>query len=201
MKPQSFIFMGRYGSGKGTQSALLIELLKKKDPSRTSLYIQTGQEFRQYTKETSYTAFLTKKMIEDGNLMPEFMCVYLWGRLIAERYTGLEYLIFDGTPRKLMEAHLLETIFPFYGLENPWVIYLNIKHEEASNRLAIRARSSGRPDDGKDQVEIRHKAYESDILPSIEYYRTNPNVRFLDIDGDRSIEAIHADIVKKLGLV
>ncbi len=200
MKPQSFIFMGRYGSGKGTQSTLLIEALKKIDTTRTSLYIQTGQEFRSYTQESSYTAALTKKTIDSGRLMPEFMCVYLWGRLIAQKYTGSEYLVFDGTPRKLMEAQMLESLFPFYGLEKPWVIYLDVEHEEASSRLSIRARSSGRPDDGKDQVEVRRKAYEADIVPSIEYYRTNPNVNFLDIDGERSIEDIHADIVKKLGL-
>ena len=192
--------MGRYGSGKGTQSALLIDVLKKKDPAHASLYVQTGQEFRQYTKETSYTAVLTKKTIEAGSLMPEFMCVYLWGRLIAEKYTGNEYLVFDGTPRKLMEAQMLEPLFSYYGLDKPYVIYLDVDHEEASNRLAIRGRSSGRPDDGKEQIEVRRKAYEADIVPSIEYYRNNPNINFLDIDGQRSIEEIHADIVKKLGL-
>ncbi|MEI8249203.1 MAG: nucleoside monophosphate kinase [Candidatus Taylorbacteria bacterium] len=201
MKPQSFIFMGRYGSGKGTQSQLLIDALKKRYSDMEILYVQTGQEFRNYfATEHTYTSQLSKKTVESGALMPEFMCVYMWGRLIAEKFKGHEHLVFDGTPRKLMEAHMLEPLFAYYGLEKPWVIYLDVEHEEAIKRLSVRARTSGRVDDGEEQLKERKLAYEADIIPSIEYYRTSPHVRFLDIDGERSIAEIHADILKKIGL-
>lgn len=128
------------------------------------------------------------------------MCVYLWGKLIAETFTGREHLVFDGTPRKKLEAEALEDLFPFYGLEKPWVVFLDVKHEESHRRLSIRARSSGRVDDSPAAMEERKKAYENEIIPTIEFYRVDPNVRFLDIDGERSIEDIHADIVKRVGL-
>jgi adenylate kinase family enzyme len=201
MKPQSFVFMGRYGSGKGTQSELIIKALKQKYPDMESLYVSTGQEFRNYFgKEATLTAKISKGIIESGALMPEFMCVYMWGRLIAEKFHGHEHLVFDGTPRKLGEAHMLEPLFKFYGLAKPWVIYLDVQHEEATKRLSLRSKSSGRVDDGEEQIKARKAAYEADIIPSIEYYRTSPNVNFLDINGERSIEEIHADIVKKVGL-
>jgi len=38
------------------------------------------------------------------------------------------------------------------------------------------------------------------VAPAVEYYRTNPSYKFLKIDGERPIEAIHADVVKQLGL-
>ena len=194
--------MGRYGSGKGTQSELLIKALEKSDPSHPALYVQTGQEFRKFFQEEGYTAKLSKKIIENGGLMPEFMCVYMWGRLISDDYRGTQNLVFDGTPRKLQEAKMLEGLFPFYGLENPWVIYLHVEHEESHKRLTIRARSSGRADDGPEQIQNRRTAYETDIVPTVEYYRTNTNskVNFLDINGERTIEEIHQDIVKRIGL-
>lgn len=200
MPQHSFIFISRYGSGKSTQATLLIEKLKEKNPDHQPIYIQTGQEFRNFFAEPGYTQMLAKQIVERGDLMPIYMCVYLWGKLIVNTFTGKEPLVFDGTPRKKLEAETLEDLFPFYGLEKPWVIYLDVKHEESHRRLSIRARSSGRADDSPTAMEERRKAYETEIVPTIEYYRTDPNVRFLDIDGERSVEDIHADIVKRVGL-
>jgi adenylate kinase len=200
MKPQAFIFIGRYGSGKGTQSELLIKALAEKDRAHKALYVQTGQEFRQFFKESSYSATLSKSIVENGGLMPVFMCVYMWMRRIDQEFTGGEHLIFDGTPRKLEEAKILGPVFSFYGLDKPWVIYLDVEHEESHRRLVLRARSSGRVDDGQQQIANRKIAYETEIVPTIDYYRTDPTVRFLDIPGERTIEEIHADIVKRIGL-
>lgn len=56
MTPQTFIFFGPSGSGKGTQARLLIEYLEKKDPERKTVYIETGRRFRDFITEASYTA-------------------------------------------------------------------------------------------------------------------------------------------------
>ncbi len=201
MKPQSFIFIGRYGAGKGTQAKLLIEALKKADSSHGVLYVETGAEFRKFMAGDSYTAKHSKKIVEAGDLMPEFMCVYVWGKRLIEEYNGSLHIVFDGTPRKLLEAKILESLAPFYDLEKPWVIYLDVEHAESAGRLKLRGKTSGRVDDGEEELLERQKAFEADVTPTIEWYKTNPNVRFLDIDGERSIEEIHADIVKRVGLV
>lgn len=200
MTPQAYIFMGRYGAGKGTQAALLIERLKQADTQHAVIYIETGKEFRIFNEGSSYTATQGKKIVDSGRLMPEYMCVYLWGRRIIEEYTGNEHLVFDGSPRKLMEAKMLEDIFIFYGLDKPWVIYLDVDHDESHKRLSLRGKTSGRVDDHPSAMDARRAAYEADIVPSIEYYRTSPRVKFLDIKGEQSIEAVHADIVKATGL-
>jgi adenylate kinase family enzyme len=200
MKPQSFIFIGRYGAGKGTQAKLLMEALKESDSSHDVLYIETGAEFRKFMAGDDYTAKLSKQTVEQGRLMPEFMPVYLWGRVLVGKYTGNEHIVFDGTPRKLMEAKILESVFPFYSLGKPWVIYLDVHHEESHKRIKLRSQSSGRADDGTKEIENRKAAFENDVVPTIEWFRTNQSVNFLDIDGVRSIEEIHADIVKRVGL-
>jgi adenylate kinase family enzyme len=200
MNSQAIIFIGRYAAGKGTQAELLIKRLREKNPAHEPLYMYIGSEFRKFNQSGTYSANLTKQIMETGGLLPEFLPIYMWVKLLLENYKGSEPIIFDGSPRKLLEAKVLETVFPFYGLGKPSVVYLDVEHEEAHNRLQIRAKTSGRKDDGPAEVENRRKAYEADVIPVIEYYRTNPNVNFLDIKGERSIEEVHADIVKSLGL-
>jgi len=132
--------------------------------------------------------------------MPEFMPIYIWGNLLVSKYSGKENLVFDGTPRKLIEAQVLESLFPFYGLGKPWVIYLDIEHGESIKRLTLRTVAQGRKDDTPEGMENRRKEYEKNVVPIIGWYRAHSNVNFLDIDGERSIEEIHADIVKRVGL-
>lgn len=198
MKPQAFVFIGRSGSGKGTQAKHLTEALNKKYPGSPVHHVETGAELRKFVKGDGYTAKLTKSVIESGRFMPEFMPIYLWADILVKNYNGDGFIIFDGTPRKLMEAKALESLFPFYELGKPWVIYLDIEHEESVARLTKRA--EGRKDDTPEAIESRRAEYEVNVKPTVDWYKTNPNVNFLDIDGERPIEVIHADIVKRLGL-
>lgn len=200
MKAQAFLFIGRAGAGKGTQAALLGDALSKKDPSRKILHVETGAEFRKFIQGDSYTARLGKNVVEKGWLMPEFIPVYLWTKVLVEKYTGEEHIIFDGTPRKLLEAKTLESVFPFYGQGKPWMIYLDIHHDESSKRLSLRSSKQGRKDDDQDAIERRKIAFERDVLPTVEFYRKDPSVTFLDIDGVGSIEEVHARIMERLHL-
>jgi len=195
-KLQSYIFIGRSGCGKGTQSELLTKKLREANPEVKILHIESGNELRKFTKEPNHTATLTKKIIESGGLMPEFMPVFLWGKLFVDGFTGNETLIFDGTPRKLMEAKVLDSLFPFYGLDKPWIIYLDVDHHESTKRLTLR----GRSDDSEEGIKKRLAWYEADVAPSVDFYRSNSQVKFLDIDGNRPIDDVHQDIVKKVGL-
>ncbi len=199
MSPKSFIFIGRGGAGKGTQAKLLEQKLKSID-NQNVIHVETGEEFRKFLKGESYTISLAKDIIYKGDLMPEFMPIYMWAEFLAKNYTGQEHLIFDGTPRKLLEAKILDSVFPFYNLQKPYVIYLDIEHEHSSQRIALRAKNSGRNDDNPVSLEIRRIAFERDVQPTIEWYRNNPNVIFLDINGRLSIEEVHNEIVKKLEL-
>ncbi|MDR3558357.1 MAG: nucleoside monophosphate kinase [Candidatus Pacebacteria bacterium] len=202
MTQNIIIFIGRYGSGKGTQAKFLIEDLKKADTDRNVLYIETGAEFRKFmAKKGNHTADMTKKVVDVGGLLPEFMPIHIWSSLLVDNYTGSEHIVFDGTPRKLLEAQILDPVFSFYGMAKPKVLFLSVSHEVSLHRLALRAAQSGRADDSREAIEKRKKAFEADVDPVIEWYRTNPNIEFVEIDGDRTEEEIHADIVKKVGLV
>lgn len=196
-KPQAFIFIGRSGCGKGTHVQLLIDVLKKKTPEIDVLYVQTGQEFRDFIVKPTVTAQKSKEIYDAGGLQPEFLTVNMWVRPLIDKYKGNQHIIFDGTPRKFHEAGVLHSCFDFYGFGKPWVINIEISEEESLKRLLARKRF----DDTESDIRKRLSWYETDVVPTLGYYDGNPAYNFLKIFGERSIEAIHDDIVKKLGLV
>lgn len=197
MNQQSFVFIGRSGCGKGTQIEMLMKLLKEKDPGREILYVYTGQEFRKFIQGPSATQKLSKSIYDTGGLMPEFLTVHMWVKPIVENYKGDQHIIFDGTPRKFHEAGVLHSMFGFYKIHKPWVINIGISAEEAVRRLLQRKRQ----DDNEADIRKRLGWYETDVSPTIEFYRDNPNYNFIYIDGERSPEEIHLDIAKKMGLL
>jgi adenylate kinase len=196
MTPQAFIFIGRSGAGKGTQAKMLMDLLKKDDPAHGIIYIQTGELLREFIKGPSYTEKITKDIYDVGGLQPEFIAIYLWVRAIVEQYTGNEHFVFDGAARRLEEAKVLGSIVDFYKLPKLSVIHIDVANASSMKRLLARKRF----DDNEAEISKRLSWYDTDVSPVVEYFRTDPKFRFLEIDGERSVEDIHADIVKKVGL-
>ncbi len=196
MKPQAFIFIGRSGCGKGTQVKLLMDVLAKNDPTRKVMYISTGNELREFIKGDSYTQKRCKEVYDVGGLQPEFLAVGMWVNRYFRDYTGTEHAIMDGMPRKLHEAGVLHSALEFYGFEKLWVINIDISDAESKKRLLARKRI----DDNALEIKKRLEWYETDVVPTMEYYDGNPKYDFIKVSGERSIEEIHADIVKKLGL-
>ena len=196
MKPQTYVFIGPSGSGKGTQAQLLMDTLAKVASEYKTLYIQSGQELREFMKEDNYLSKLTNETLSRGGLMPSFMPIYIWGRVLVEKYTGAEHLIFDGTPRRLSEAQAMDSMFTFLSLEKPTIIYLAVPIEESVKRLMLRKRF----DDTEEDIRKRLSWYETDVKPALDHFRNRKDVTVLDIDGNRSIEDIHQDIIAKVGL-
>jgi len=197
IEPKAFVFIGRSGCGKGTQADLLIKKLKEIDPTRDVLYIQTGQEFRKFIQGSSLTAQKSKEYYDSDKIQPEFLAIRMWVDILTENYKGNEHIIFDGTPRKLHEAKVLDSVFDFYGFAKPIIFDIDISKEEATKRLLGRKRQ----DDKLDDIKKRLEWYEADVVPTIDWYRTNSRYSFNKIDGERSIEDIYADIVKVANLL
>jgi adenylate kinase len=195
-KPQAFIFIGRSGSGKGTQANFLINKLKEIDPKRETLYIQTGQEFRKFIQGKSYTEKLSAEYYRTGKLQPNFLAVKMWVDFLVDKLHGNEHVIFDGSPREFHEAGVLDSVFPFYGFEKPNVIDLYISDEEALKRLLLRKRV----DDTEDGIKKRLAWYAKEVEPTIKYFHDNPKYHFMKINGEQTPEAIFKDLSKELGL-
>ena len=197
MELQTVIFIGRSGAGKGMQSGMLQKFLTEKTPENPILYIETGDHFRRHIKDSGYTWELARKVNDLGDRQPDFLAVWIWSHLFIEKIRGGEHIVFDGMPRSIIEANILDTALPFYERKNPTVIFLNVSQEWAEERL----RGRGRADDISDEVVARRLAFfTKDVVPAIDHYRNDPSYRFLEINGEQTPDEVFNDIKNGLDL-
>jgi len=150
-----FMFIGLSGSGKGTQSTLLKQFLEKRDGENSVVFAYAGENFRKLMKNDNYTASLSKKLTEGGRLSPGFLAVWAWSSVLVDTMEDNKHLIMDGSPRKLIEAKLIDEAMEFYGIENVYPIFLNISFDVARARLMAR----GRSDDNGEGIKERFAYY------------------------------------------
>jgi adenylate kinase family enzyme len=195
MKPYSFIFFGLSGSGKGTQAKLLIDYLKDKD-KRPVIYLETGAKFREFVTEVSKTAQMTKQIMDEGGLLPEFLPIWIWTEYLVKHFSGEEHMVLDGLARRAHEAPILDSALRFYQREKPFVILINVSKKWAIERLLGR----GRSDDNVSDIEKRVNWYYENVLPSVEYFKTNDFYNFIEINGEQEIEDVFKEIILKTGI-
>lgn len=194
MSPKTIILMGRSGSGKGTQSALLEVNLEARD-GREVFYFEAGSKFREFVAQGSYSSILAEKIMSQGLLLPSFFPVWNWANNFINNLTGEEHIIVDGGLRLINEAIMFEEALHFYQRQNVIFIYLNVTSEEAEKRLTLRGRHD---DTSPEKIKNRMGWFEKDVIPVIEYFKTRPNVKFIEIDGNPPIEIVTESIMKSL---
>lgn len=188
-----YAFIGKSGCGKGTQAELLKKYLEEKDPSRPVLWFGSGDHLRTLAKGASYTAKRTREYTDNGWLIPEFLIISIWADFFTAHLQKDEQVILDGTPRKIDEARVLEGTSEFYRAKI-CVVYINVSREWAMDKLLAR----GRADDTKESINKRLDWYESDIKPTIEFFKNHQKHTFLDINGEQTIDDVHREIVDKM---
>ncbi len=196
MRPQTFIFFGSAGSGKSTQAKLLIEKLKSINPDVRTLYLETGEKVREFINEASLTAELTKKIIDEGGLLPEFLPIWIWTEFLVKHISDEEHLIIDGSPRKSDEAAILDSALRFYKREKPFVISIEVSDDWAQERMKERKRD----DDNDAEIIRRLSWYKENVIPAINFFKNNPYYEFVSINGERSIKEVHEEILERCGL-
>jgi len=198
MEKQTYIFIGASGCGKGTQVALLKEYLAKKDPDRSIFYMQTGQHFREFIKEENFAAHIARQTVESGGRAPDFLAMYIWSKVFVEHLKEDQHLIIDGSPRSLNEAQNLDIALKFFKREQPAVIYINVSNDWSTQHLLERVQKEGRVDDNEESIRKRLTWYERDVLPAVEMYRRDRQYDFVEINGERTVEEVHRDIIANL---
>ena len=198
MKPITCIFFGKSGSGKGTQAMLLMKTFERIDPKNKAIYVETGQKFRNFVElNPSYMARKIMKVITAGKFLPPFIPIWMWTQFFVDEIkTGTEHMIFDGVCRQPEEGPILDWALQFLDRDKPYVILLDIHHRVVTERLLKR----GRFDDKPDKIAKRLRAFETEAMPSINHFKKSPYVTFVHVNGDQSIEKVHEDILKVLGI-
>lgn len=194
MEKEFYIIMGRSGSGKGTQAQLLKEKLEKRDAEKV-IHVTTGGGFREFIAGDSYTATECRNLVNAGGLSPEFLAIWNWSNIFIKELSGNETVILDGAPRRIDEVAPLHGAIQFYGYKKPIVIHLNVSETWAMDKLASR----GREDDRLIEEQKRKMEwFNDDMLPCIDAYSRDPRYTFIHVNGEQSIEDVHAEIIGKL---
>ncbi len=196
MQPRTVIFYGRSGSGKSTQLGLLKDALTQKDPERSIFYIQTGDEFRKFIGEDSYTSTLARKIADTGGLQPAFLPIWIWTGMLVTNMKGNEHFFCDGLVRRYPEALVFDSAMQFYKRERPDVVNINVSEEWATERLKER----GRHDDTSGAIAKRLDWFETEVIPAIHYFRENDYYNFIDVNGEQTREDVFRDITAALKL-
>jgi len=158
--------------------------------------ISSGSLLRARAEEKDFVGNRIAGILDKGGLIPTPIIFHLWLHeleKIREAENEVKGFIFEGSPRKLYEAYLLDETLWFYNLEkNMRVVHLDIKDEEAVKRLLARKRY----DDTEAAIRERLQWYKAEVVPAIEYYREKG--KLIEIKGEQSIEAVHQEIMEKL---
>jgi len=196
MKPFTVIFVGPQGSGKGTQIEKLKAVLEANDRRRV-VDIQTGRRFRALAaKQETYAEDKIASSMNKGTLQPDFIVAVLWGQAMIDQLDNKSHLLIDGFPRTVGQIPDLEDAFHFFDRATVDVINIETPEEIVRGRMQERARD----DDTAESIEERLRWYREDTLPVLDYYRARSDTRVHDLDGTQSIEGVHGQIMKALGL-
>lgn len=197
MDTDTIIFIGRSGSGKGTQVTLLKEKIQQIDGMPSMCYLETGASFREFIKQDRYTNQLTKEFMNEGKLVPDIITDWLFINTLVENLSDGQLLVLDGFPRTLHQVQTLTEACSYYNRKKPKVIHIDVSETEVRTRLVARAR-----DDDQDmkKIDTRIAWYNENVIPALDALRKSAQFEVIDINGEQSPEDVHEDIIKALNL-
>lgn len=213
-QPLNIIMLGRSGSGKGTQAKFLVDAFHLE-------YIGTGSSLRTFAERDNIAAHHVKEMLSAGQLVPSWLAFFIWMErlMYADVHKGV---LFDGSPRKLEEAKVLNEVFEWFGRKKVKVILIDISREEAQKRLMKRRICSKcgrgaylddehaaatqcrycygeltvRMEDNPEGIKTRLDWFDNEVMQSIDYYKTNG--KLIVVNGEQSPDDVQKEILNKL---
>ena len=184
----NIIIFGPPGAGKGTQSEHIKE--------RYNLtYISTGQVLRAEMAAGSEIGLKVKDIIEHGGLASDEIVAEIIEKFIINHSDSKGFL-FDGFPRTVKQAEILEELFQKYNMELNGVLSLEVPEELLIERMLERGKTSGRADDNIESIHFRFVEYENKTKPVLHFYEDRNILH--PINGVGTIENIFVNICETI---
>jgi adenylate kinase len=176
----NLVLFGPPGSGKGTQSANIID-------KYNLIQLSTGDILRGEVKNETPLGIEAKKFMDQGQLVPDEVVIGMISSKLDEN-PEVKGFIFDGFPRTVAQAEALYNLLEFKNNPINVVISLLVSEEELKTRLISRGEVSGRADDNEEVIVNRIKEYHAKTSPVADYYRSKQTL--VEIPGEGSVDEI-----------
>lgn len=188
----NLVLFGAPGSGKGTQSAKLID--------EYGLYhISTGEVLRDHIQRGTELGKIADSYISKGNLIPDDLMIRILDEVLEKEAAGKKGVVFDGFPRTIPQAEALKELLRKRDTDLHAVIGLEVPEEELVGRMIKRGQETGRADDNLETIKSRLNVYHNQTHPLKEYYTKEG--KYIPINGSGIVDEIFnniADGVEKM---
>lgn len=174
----NLILFGPPGSGKGTQSANIMQSYRLE-------HISTGDLLRDEVTRQTALGVEAKKYMDQGLLVPDEVVIGMISSKIDEKSEARGF-IFDGFPRTRAQAEALDKLLEFKNTGIHLVLSLEVPENDLVKRLVNRGITSGRSDDTEEVIAKRIKEYYAKTEQVASYY--NSQGKLERVKGDNSIE-------------
>ena len=158
----NLVIFGAPGTGKGTQSEVLIAQYGFD-------HLSTGDILRAEIKAESELGKAAKSYIDAGQLVPDSLIIDMIEKVLQERQPK-KGLIFDGFPRTVPQAEALDALLSKHATAVHAVLDLQVAEDELVERLLKRGQESGRSDDNLETIKKRLEVYHAQTAPIAQYY-------------------------------
>ena len=181
-----FILFGPPGAGKGTQAKIMVEKFNLH-------HVSTGDLLRKEIAKGTELGKIAKSLIDNGNFVDDEIVEQMIENEI-ENNPNVKGFIFDGFPRTLAQAEVLENMLKKRSQEVTKVLSIIISDQMVFERIQHRANIEGRKDDANAEIiQNRINTYHKKTEPLIEFYKNEG--KYYEINGEGSIEDIFEKIV------
>lgn len=210
--PKVIYVMGPPGAGKGTQADLLAHEVGY-------IRFSTGGAFRDVAHRDTELGRTVKNLMENGLLCPPEVAAEVVTTAVQKHLAGGHGIVFDGTPRTVKEAELVDEFFEKENYGKPLAVVLNISRDEMIRRNSKRifcldvandfpilteadkerceeldGVAGRRVDDEPSKLAIRWDEFMKHTNPVIQRYLTTDIGH--DINGEQPVQAVFSDILE-----
>lgn len=185
----NIVIFGAPGSGKGTQSAKLID--------EYGLYhISTGELLRDHISRNTELGRTANEYISQGQLIPDELMIQILDHVLDNEGSVKKGVVFDGFPRTIAQADALKQLLRKRGSDLHAVIGLEVPEDELVTRMINRGRETGRADDTPETIKNRLQVYHNQTMPLKEYYTSEG--KYIPVNGSGIVDEIFNDIAAGL---